>query len=96
MRRARQRRYDIIVMDLRMPIMDGLEATSLILTEERTCRRPHTPIIALTAHAMSDVEAECIAAGMEGFLTKPTKTESLAEVLGRWLPAAPEVPGANQ
>ncbi|HEY2590100.1 MAG TPA: response regulator, partial [Steroidobacteraceae bacterium] len=74
-------RYDIILMDVQMPVMDGLTATREIRRQEASDRR--TPIIALTASAMTDELERCVAAGMDGLLTKPLEPLRLAETLDR-------------
>ncbi len=73
--------YDLILMDVQMPVMDGLAATREIRRQETSDRR--TPIIALTASAMTDELERCIAAGMDGLLTKPLEPIRLAETLDR-------------
>ncbi len=74
-------RYDLIFMDVQMPVMDGLAATREIRRQETEGHR--TPIIALTASAMTDELERCIAAGMDGLLTKPLEPVRLAETLDR-------------
>ena len=74
-------RYDLILMDVQMPIMDGLAATREIRRTEAPDRR--VPIIALTASAMTDELERCIAAGMDGLLTKPLEPLRLGETLAR-------------
>jgi CheY-like chemotaxis protein len=69
-------------MDVQMPEMGGLEATAAIRQREGITGRRH-PIIALTAHAMKGDEERCIAAGMDGYLTKPIRPEALDEILKR-------------
>jgi CheY-like chemotaxis protein len=71
--------YDLVLMDVHMPASDGIEATQRIRTAEVT--GPRTPIIALTADALSEDRDACLAAGMDGFLTKPLDRERLADVL---------------
>jgi signal transduction histidine kinase/DNA-binding response OmpR family regulator len=66
---------DLVMMDVQMPTMDGLEATKCIRTWE--AGRAHIPIIALTAHAMASQRDECLAAGMDSFLTKPILFDAL-------------------
>ncbi|MGB6452477.1 MAG: PAS domain-containing protein [Steroidobacteraceae bacterium] len=74
-------RYDLILMDVQMPVMDGLAATREIRRHETAERR--TPIIALTASAMTDELERCLAAGMDGLLTKPLEPIRLGETLAR-------------
>jgi two-component system, sensor histidine kinase and response regulator len=76
-------RYDLILMDCQMPELDGYEATRQIRRLENGARR--IPIVALTAHAMKGADAECIAAGMDAYLTKPIDREDLATALARFL-----------
>jgi CheY-like chemotaxis protein len=75
--------YDIILMDLQMPEMDGLEATRMI-RERATDRQP--VIIALTANAMEGDEEECLSAGMNDYLGKPVKLEEVIDKLQKWAP----------
>jgi signal transduction histidine kinase/CheY-like chemotaxis protein len=88
--------YDLLLMDCQMPELDGYQATALIRAAETNGR--HMPIIALTAHAMQGEREKCMAAGMDDFLSKPIRPQTLREVLARWLgtgapiqPATPEV-----
>ena len=78
---------DLVLMDLQMPGMDGLEATGRLLALQREGRWPGAPILALTAHATDADHAACRAAGMSDVLTKPLSLEALHRQLGRWLPA---------
>ena len=82
-------RYDLILMDVRMPGLDGHEATRRIRTRERSlrCSAP-TRIVALTANALKEEEAAARAAGLDGFLTKPFSFESLTALLGGSVRAA--------
>ena len=70
--------YDLVLMDVEMPIMNGLEATRAIRARERDTGT-YTPIIALTSNSNRD---ECFAAGMDAFLSKPLRTDALRRVLG--------------
>jgi len=71
--------YDLILMDVQMPVMDGLAATRRIRAIEAETGRPHTPIIALTANAMSHQLAEYAEAGMDGVAAKPIELSRLVE-----------------
>ncbi|MDY7010669.1 MAG: response regulator [Planctomycetota bacterium] len=72
--------FDIILMDMQMPEMDGLEATAAIRDSERDTNR-HVPIIAMTANAMSDARQVCLAAGMDGYVSKPMSAEALKKTI---------------
>lgn len=78
---------DVILMDVQMPIMDGLEATRLIRQQEQVRHLVPTPIIALTANAMDSDRMRCLQAGMDGFLSKPFNGQDLLAVLDRLCPA---------
>jgi CheY-like chemotaxis protein len=73
--------YDLILMDLQMPGLDGIETTKRIRDGEAGRHARHTPIIALTANSQADDRAACSAAGMDGFLAKPLDREKLDEAL---------------
>jgi CheY-like chemotaxis protein len=73
--------WDVILMDIQMPEMDGPTAAGVIRTREKTEGRPRTPIIALTANAMAHQVAEYFAAGMDGFVAKPIEVSRLFEAL---------------
>jgi len=75
-------RYDLILMDMQMPVMDGLTATRRL----RASLDTPVPIIAMTANAFSEDRAACLAAGMNDHLAKPVVPERLYELLERWLP----------
>jgi signal transduction histidine kinase/FixJ family two-component response regulator len=75
--------YDLVLMDMQMPELDGLETTARIRMKE-TAGGKHQPIVALTANAMSGDEERCRAAGMDGYLTKPIQSEKLDEVLEKY------------
>lgn len=87
--------YDLVLMDIQMPGMDGLTATQAIRELQSKVRNPAVPVIAMTAHAMSGDRERCLAAGMNDYLTKPVSGQALAQVLRRWLPATPETPVAE-
>jgi PAS domain S-box-containing protein len=79
---ARDRKFDLIVMDVQMPEMDGFEATAAIREWEKTSGE-HIPIIAMTAHAMKGDRERCLAAGMDGYVSKPIRIGDLEEALTR-------------
>jgi CheY-like chemotaxis protein len=72
--------YDLVLMDLQMPIMGGLEATRAIRARDAECGW-HTRIVALTAHAMKTDRDQCMAAGMDGYLAKPVNRRALLAVV---------------
>jgi signal transduction histidine kinase/ActR/RegA family two-component response regulator len=77
-------RPELVLMDWRMPTMDGLAATREIRTQERLLGLPRVPVIALTATTSSTEREQCIAAGMDEVLAKPFTQEQLAAALARW------------
>ncbi len=79
--------YDLVLMDMQMPRMDGLDATRLIRAAHSGTDHPRLPIIAMTANAMQKDRELCLEAGMDDYLIKPITPESLALMLERWLPA---------
>lgn len=84
--------YDLILMDCQMPVLDGFAATTAIRRWEQAQGRPHLPIVALTANAMTGFREQCLAAGMNDYLSKPFAQKELAAVLKRWLPASVRSP----
>jgi len=79
---ARENAYSLILMDMQMPNMDGLEAARRIRQIET---RPRVPILAMTANAFAEDKMKCLEAGMNDFITKPATPETLFETVLRWL-----------
>jgi len=80
--------YDLVLMDVQMPEMDGLEATRQIRDPESAVRDHTVPVIAMTAHAMAGDREKCRKAGMNDYLSKPVAPEALAGTLEKWLKTA--------
>ena len=78
-----RRAYDLVLKDLHMPVMDGLEATRRIREDERG-RGARVRIVALTADALQSDRKRCLAAGMDDHITKPVSLTALRAVLARW------------
>ncbi|MDD0812625.1 PAS domain S-box protein [Curvibacter sp. RS43] len=89
--KLRQQPVDLVLMDMQMPVMDGLEATRAIRAQPDT---RHLPVIAMTANAMDADRQRCLAAGMNDHLAKPVNPDDLWLALARWL--APQVPVGRQ
>ncbi len=77
--------YDLVFMDVQMPVMDGLKATRLIRSTDSKVRNHDIPIIAMTAHAMQGDKEKCLEAGMNDYLSKPISPTPMAKVLKKWL-----------
>jgi CheY-like chemotaxis protein len=86
---AEQTSYDLVLMDVQMPLVDGLEATRTIRIREMQTGA-HLPIVALTAHAIKGDQERCEEAGMDGYLAKPIRPEELDAVLQRYMATLPE------
>ena len=82
----RRDRYDLVLMDVQMPEMDGLTATATIRDPRSGVLDPAVPIVAMTAHAMREDREQCLKAGMDDYVTKPISAESVIAVLDRRLP----------
>jgi CheY-like chemotaxis protein len=78
--------FDLVLMDWHMPVMDGLDATEAIRHHEAQRDLKPTPIIALTANAMSEDRERCLQVGMDDHLAKPFGRAQLAALLARWAP----------
>ena len=84
--------FDLVLMDVQMPEVDGLEASQAIRARERSTGA-HVPIIAMTAHAMTGDRERCLNAGMDGYLSKPIRARELLEKLATTVgPAVPAIP----
>jgi two-component system sensor histidine kinase/response regulator len=89
------KRYDLILMDIQMPVMDGHQATRAIraiederekrASHDQTEKIPRIPIIAMTAHAMNEVRGDCLEAGMDDYLSKPVRRKDLLAKIDKWL-----------
>jgi two-component system, sensor histidine kinase and response regulator len=89
---ARGTRFDLLLVDWRMPELDGLAAIAEIRAAERVAGQPRTPVVVVTASALPDEREHCLAAGADAVVEKPVDLDSLAAVLRRWLRAP--TPGA--
>ncbi|MDR3797843.1 MAG: response regulator [Terracidiphilus sp.] len=78
--------YDLVVMDMRMPVMDGIEAARRIRSLDSAVRNHQVPIVAMTANAMESDWRSCIAVGMNDFVVKPVSVATLRDTLKKWLP----------
>ncbi len=89
-----QKSYDLVLMDLQMPVMDGIEALKIIRTNEHTSRTKRIPIVAITAHASKSVIEQTLKNGADDYLAKPFEQNQLASILYKWL-EAPVVESSN-
>jgi CheY-like chemotaxis protein/HPt (histidine-containing phosphotransfer) domain-containing protein len=87
--------FDLVLMDLEMPELGGFEATARIRARERGTGR-HVPILALTAHAMKGDRERCLAAGMDGYVSKPIQARELYQAIAQLLPAKPAPASADE
>jgi CheY-like chemotaxis protein len=81
--------FDVVLMDIQMPLLDGYGATCKIRQWEQENARPRTPIVALTADAYDADRARAMDSGMDDFLPKPLKMQDLQSLFARWIPAGP-------
>ena len=84
---------DLILMDVSMPVMNGLQATQAIRDAESASggEAAHVPIIAVTAHAMGGDRERCFAAGMDDYLSKPVSPEKLETMIKKWIECSDKV-----
>ncbi|KAB1442785.1 hybrid sensor histidine kinase/response regulator [Pseudodesulfovibrio senegalensis] len=89
LKRLEQNHYDVVLMDMEMPVMDGYEATTAIrAAEAQDSMRPYTPVVALTAHSFAEHRDRCHKVGCDDYLVKPVKKDTLRDALLRFAPAA--------
>ncbi len=80
----RQYDYDLVLMDCQMPEMDGFECTTRLRMEGSGVRQPNVPVIAMTANVMGQIREQCLAAGMNDYISKPINSEHLVEMIEKW------------
>ncbi len=88
---ARRFQYDLILMDVYMPVMDGFEATKKIREIERSRREERIPIIALTAHAIDGYREKCLRSDMDDYITKPLRKKVLFNTFEKWIDPRPTI-----
>jgi len=88
--------FDLVLTDIHMPGMDGIEATKAIRQNEAKLSRPRTPIVALTADALETGRRACREAGMDGFLTKPVEPTQLDDMFAAFFPTEPPARGSAE
>ena len=88
---ARNYQYDLILMDVQMPLMDGFDATRTIRAWEKGNKYDHVPIIALTAHATAGYREKCIECGMDDYVTKPINKQTLLKAIDKWIDSRPVI-----
>ncbi len=86
--RLRAEVFDLVLMDIHMPRMDGYTAARTWRTEEANARRPRVPIVALTANSLPDDRKKSLAVGMDEHVSKPYTNADLASIMLRYLPLA--------
>src|SRR6202022_4752933 len=86
--------FDVVLMDIQMPGMDGFEATAVIREKEKLTGR-HVPIIAMTAHALKGDQERCLSAGLDGYVSKPIRTSELFSTIEGALVKKPPAPAID-
>jgi two-component system sensor histidine kinase/response regulator len=89
-------RFDLVLMDVQMPEMDGFEATRSIREYEDATLRTHLPIVAMTAHAMKGDRDRCLAAGMDGYISKPVRASELSRTISQIVSGNGTTPSAEE
>ena len=84
--------YDLVLMDIQMPVFNGYEATRIIREKERE-RGVYTPIVAITAHVSNKDQEQCLAAGMDAFIPKPIDFRNSLQLIGEILKNPPLIHG---
>ena len=77
--------YDLVLMDCEMPVLDGFSATEQLRAWEQSEKRPRTPVVALTAHILSEHKERARAVGMDGHMSKPVELSQLRELIEHWI-----------
>lgn len=90
-----RKKFKLVLMDVQMPVMDGIEATILIRRPGSGVLQPTIPIVALTAHAMQGDREKCLAAGMNDYIAKPIVAEKLITVMQKWISGGGNAPVAR-
>ena len=85
LRALQRQRYDLVLMDCEMPVLDGFAATEQLRAWEAAGHRPHTPVVALTAHILEEHKERALKAGMDGHVAKPVELSQLRELVERWV-----------
>ena len=91
---TRVKRFDLILMDCQMPVMDGYEATRAIRAEEGGQGVRRVPVVAVTANALAGDREKCLAAGMDDYLAKPYRAAQLRAKVALWIVETPEIPAS--
>jgi signal transduction histidine kinase/CheY-like chemotaxis protein len=84
------KRYDLVLMDCQMPVMDGYAATRVLRAREKESGERRLAVVALTANALAGDSEACLAAGMDGYMAKPFTIQKLGDLLSKWLPGERE------